>query len=623
MKEHKKKTIPLTLAAIGIVYGDLGTSPLYAFRESLKGLEITADNILGVLSLIFWSLIILISTKYLIFVLRADNDGEGGILSMLALIKKKSVKSFQMFLGVAIFGTALLIGDGIITPAISVTSAVEGLHVISPALSGMTLPITIVILLTLYFYQYHGTAKIGAFFGPVILVWFVTIGILGALHINDNPLVYHALNPYYAIHFFTENGITGFVLLGAVFLVVTGGEALYADLGQFGKFPIRLGWFCLALPCLLLNYFGQGAMVLNDHAAIANPFYALAPKWFAYPLLFIATLATIVASQAVISATFSITKQAVLLDLFPKIPIIQTSSEEKGQIYVPHMNFFLAIATLSFVLAFRTSSHMAFAYGIAVNLEMICVSVLLMYVASKIWKWNILKIAMSLFLFFLIELTFLAANAHKVVSGGWFPILFAMICITLMLTWHQGIQCLRKIYSHEKGDFNDIVASFNNQDMHPLPEVSAIFITEPYHNSTANLLHYFKLNHMLPGKVLIVNIKIANVPYVGREERYELKQLSPQIYNMIIHVGFMQLINIPYTLSVAKKCDIFPFELDLKSATYLVEITHISATERKATLQFYWQEKLFAFLMRNSTLDIEFYHLPYNRTIAIGSYCEF
>ncbi|MCS5710624.1 KUP/HAK/KT family potassium transporter [Candidatus Berkiella aquae] len=622
MKENTKRTMSLTLAAIGIVYGDLGTSPLYAFRESLKGLEITPDNILGVLSLIFWSLISIISIKYLIFVLRADNDGEGGILSMLALVNKKKIK--KVFFSIAVFGAALLIGDGIITPAISVTSAIEGLEVISPALAEYTVPISLIILMVLYFFQYHGTAKIGLLFGPIIVLWFLTIGTLGALHLNDNPLIFQALNPYYAVYFLTENGITGFILLGAVFLVVTGGEALYADLGQFGRFPIRLGWFGLALPALLLNYFGQGAYVLNHPEAIVNPFYELAPKGFAYPLLFISTLATIVASQAVISATFSITKQAILLDLFPKIRIVQTSSEEKGQVYSPKMNFFLAIATLSFVLAFRTSSNMAFAYGIAVNLHMICVSILLMYIASALWKWSWIKIAGSLFIFFLIEMTFLAANAHKILSGGWVPILFGMVCLVIMITWYQGIQSLRKIFRDEEiEDFNEIISEFEKGNLHYLPDASAIFITEPYHRSTSNLLHYFKLNHTFPGTVLIVHINNTNEPYISSDNRYELKQLNQQIYRMIIHVGFMQLINIPYSLSLAKKKEIFPFELDLKSVSYLVEITQISATQRKSTLPFYWQEKLFAFLMRNSTHDIEFYHLPYNRTIAIGSYCEF
>lgn len=621
--DSSKKKWPVMLAAIGIVYGDLGTSPLYAFRESLQGLEISVNNILGVLSLIFWSLVILISIKYLLFVLRADNEGEGGILSMLALIQKNNKKAFNLFLSVAIMGTALLIGDGIITPAISVTSAMEGLAVVSPEFEHYTLPITIVILLLLYFNQHFGTARLGSLFGPVLVIWFITIGGLGLLHINDNTQVYNALNPYYAIHFFVENGFRGYILLGAVFLVVTGGEALYADMGQFGKGAIRRGWFFLVLPSLLLNYFGQGAYVLEHPEAIENPFYSLAPDWFAYPLLFIATLATIIASQAVISATFSIAKQAVLLDLIPKIPIVQTSEEEKGQVYVPQMNIILALGTLSFVLAFKNSSAMAFAYGIAVNLEMITVTILMMYVARLVWKWSLLKIFTILSLFLLIELAFFGSNVHKIVSGGWVPILFAIGCVTIMLTWHMGMQYLRESFYKGQGNLLANIKNLKVDNLYHLQDTTAIFINEPYDQNAENLFKYFKLNKCIPDKVLIVTLSTANTPYVSIDERCQFEKLSTHIYTLNIRVGFMQLIHIPMVLAIAKKNGQFPFEVDLKDAMYMVELTHISATEREATLPFFWQEKLFAFLMRNSVLDIEFYHLPYNRTIAIGSYCEF
>lgn len=623
MNERNKKYLPLTLAAIGIVYGDLGTSPLYAFREALTGLAIIPENILGVLSLIFWALVILISVKYIVFVLRADNDGEGGILALLALIKKHNEKAFKIFFATAIFGTALLVGDGMITPAISVISAIEGLTVISPEFSHYTVPVTVIILLALYFCQHFGTEKIGHCFGPILVVWFVTIGGLGIVHIMEDPTIFKAINPYYAWYFFVNNGLTGYTLLGAIFLVVTGGEALYADLGQFGIKPIRYGWFGVVLPGLLLNYFGQGAYVLNHPDAIHNPFYSLAPQWFLYPLLTIATLATIIASQAVISATFSITKQAVLLDLYPKVPIVQTSPEEKGQVYVPQMNFFLAIGTICFVLAFKHSSAMAFAYGIAVNLVMLTVTILMIYVAHKIWHWSVLKICSLLSIFIIVELFFLGANLHKIISGGWVPILFATLCMILMITWYQGIQYLRTSFYKNKGDLKKTVANIDLHEFNFLPETVTIFITEPYDRSTANLLQYFKLHHVIPETVLIVSLVTTNDPYVPTDNRYVLEQLNPHIYSLTIYVGFMQLIDIPATLGIAKRKNIFPFELDLKSVTYMIEITHISATERKTTLTFYWQEKLFAFLMRNSTLDIEFYHLPYNRTIAIGSYCEF
>lgn len=623
MKSKGAKTIPLTLAAIGIVYGDLGTSPLYAFRESLKGLPVTVDNVLGILSLIFWALITLISTKYLVFVLNADNDGEGGILAMLALLKKNNESAFKLFFGTAIFGTALLIGDGMITPAISVISAIEGLNVITPAFKHLTMPITIIILIILFMSQRHGTAKISHFFAPIMCIWFVTIGVLGASHLSDNIIIFNALNPYYGVKFFMNNGWSGYAVLGGVFLVVTGGEALYADLGQFGKSAIRLGWYGLALPCLLLNYFGQGAYILVNPAAINNPFYALAPEWFSYPLLFIATLATIIASQAVITATFSITKQAILLDLYPKVPIIQTSSEEKGQVYIPQMNFFLAVGTLFFVLAFKNSSAMAHAYGIAVNLEMITVTIIMMYVASKLWQWSIIKIVSLLLIFLLIELAFLGSNLHKVLTGGWVPILFAMVSVTIMVTWYEGMKYLRTIFYQRKGTLKENLSAFQTEKLQHLSDKIAVFVCEPYDESAASLLDYFKLNAAIPETILILKINITNEPYVSSDKRYELTKLDKHIYSLIIHVGFMQLINIPFTLSIAKKKGVFPFEIDFKQVTYLIEITHITATERKSTLPFFWQEKLFAFLMRNSSVDIEFYHLPYNRTIAIGNYCEF
>lgn len=366
---ENKAFLPLSMAALGVVYGDIGTSPLYAIRESLLGLPVSPENILGILSLIFWSLILIISIKYLCYILRADNDGEGGVLALLALLKRENGHTYKFLFLIGILGAGLLLGDGMLTPAISVVSAIEGLQVISPTFSQLVLPLTCIILLALFLVQHHGTAKIGWYFGPIILIWFVTLAILGMAKIIQNPIVISALNPYYAIEFFIHNGWTGYAALGGVFLVATGGEALYADLGHFGKIPIRLSWFAVALPGLLLNYFGQGAYLLQHPDAIVNPFYAISPSWFSYPLLIIATMATIIASQAVISATFSLTKQAVLLDLYPRLSIIQTSEKKKGQIYVPQMNAILAIGTLILVITFKNSSALAHAYGIAVNLR--------------------------------------------------------------------------------------------------------------------------------------------------------------------------------------------------------------------------------------------------------------
>lgn len=619
---ENKTLLPLSLAALGVVYGDIGTSPLYAIRESLQGMVVTPENVLGVLSLIFWSLILVISVKYLCYILRADNDGEGGVLALLALLKRENGHSYKILFLVGILGAGLLLGDGMLTPAISVVSAIEGLKIISPAFSQLVLPLTCIILIALFLSQYHGTAKIGRYFGPIILIWFITIAILGAVKIIQNPVVIAAINPYYAVEFFIQNGWAGYAELGGVFLVVTGGEALYADLGHFGRTPIRLGWFAVALPGLLLNYFGQGAYLLQHPESIVNPFYAISPAWFSYPLMLIATLATIIASQAVISAIFSLTKQAVLLDLYPRLPIIQTSSMKQGQIYVPQMNAILAIGTLVLVLTFKNSSSLAHAYGIAVNLVMLGVTIMVTRVARVHWHWSKVKIVMLFSLFLLIDFAFLGANAQKILTGGWVPLLFAILCAIVMVTWQKGIEFLRSSYYMEKIDLKSIIDEFDHADLHYLPTATTIFISDPYDKSGGALLHYFKLNRIIPEHILIVSIAIENHPYISQTERYELSKLGKGICRLILHYGFMDSIDIPEALSIADKKKIFPFLLDVNQATFLVEIAQISPTRRKRTLSFFWQEKLFAFLMRNAALDIEFYHLPFNRTVAIGTYCE-
>lgn len=622
MLSANKRTFSLSLAALGVVYGDIGTSPLYALRESLNGLPASSENVLGVLSLIFWSLILVISIKYLCYILRADNDGEGGVLALLALLKRENKYSYKFLFFIGILGAGLLLGDGMLTPAISVVSAIEGLQVISPSFSHFVIPLTVVILLILFLCQHHGTAKIGRYFGPVILIWFATLSILGAFRILQNPTVINAINPYYAIEFFHHNGWTGYALLGGVFLVVTGGEALYADLGHFGKTPIRLSWFVIALPGLLLNYFGQGAYLLKFPEAIVNPFYSIAPSWLSYPLLVIATMATIIASQAVISATFSLAKQAVLLELYPRISIIQTSAKDKGQIYVPHMNAILAVGTLLLVVTFKNSSALAHAYGIAVNLVMLGVTVMVMHVAHTYWKWSISKVITVFSFFLLIDFAFLGANIQKIISGGWVPLLFALVCAFVMVTWHKGMEYLRSSYYLGKIDLKSIVDQLSHQNLHYLPDSSAIFIADPYDKSGGGLLHYLKLNRIMPEHVLIVSVTVEGHPYVAKSQRYELSKLGKDIYRLTLHFGFMDEINLPESLSTASRMKIFPFSLDVSQATFLVEIPSVIATRRKRTLLFFWQEKLFAFLMRNAAIDIEFFQLPYNRTIAIGTYCE-
>lgn len=620
---NKKFILLPALGALGVVFGDIGTSPLYALRETMGELPITPNAVLGVLSLIFWSLTIVISIKYLVVVFRADNDGEGGGLALLALLKQKKTKHEKLFYLIAIFGAGLLLGDGMLTPAISVTSAIEGLKIISPTFSAWVVPLSCSILILLFMMQSHGTAKIGAAFGPLLFIWFLTIAILGLVQIIKNPDVLSAINPYYAFNFLYSNGLKGYFLLGGVFLVVTGGEALYADIGHFGKTPIRYSWYFVALPSLVINYFGQGAHLIHDTSAITNPFYTIAPDWFFIPLLIISTIATIIASQAVISATFSLTKQAILLGLCPRLPIIQTSKESAGQIYIPQMNFLLLMGTILLIFTFKSSSAMAHAYGIAVNLEMLLVITMVAYAASQVWLWALPLVILVFSPFILIDLAFLGANAHKFVTGGWVPICFALLIGFIMYTWNMGIQYLKENFYLKKEVTAKIIKQLHYKTLTQLTGITTIFITDTYDRSGGSFLHFLKLSRAVPENILIVNYTVENKPYVDLSKRFEINLVDRKVCELTFHYGFMDTINLPKTLKKASEKGVLPFELKVDSVTYLVEIPNVVASKAKKTLMFYWQEKLFAFLMRNysANLNIEFYKLPYNRTIAIGSYC--
>jgi len=612
----------LTLAALGIVFGDIGTSPLYALKVTLDDLPIDQINVLGVLSLIFWSLLIIISFKYLVIIFRADNDGEGGILALLALMKHKATKYASIFYILAIFGAGLLLGDGMLTPAISVISAVEGLTAISPAFTPYVLPIACVIFLFLFSIQSKGTAKIGYLFGPIIFVWFCTIAILGLIQIIKNPVVLQAINPYHAIYFLYDEGLSGYLLLGGIFLAVTGGEALFADIGHFGKNPIRISWFSLVLPCLLLNYFGQGANLLLHPSNIKNPFYMMAPSSLYLPLIILATMATIIASQAVISATFSLTKQAVLLGLCPRITIIQKSRDHSGQIYVPQINALLAMGTILLALTFRSSENLAHAYGIAVNGDMLLVDSMVAYAAISIWGWSKPKTFLLFGLFLVIDLSFLGANAHKFITGGWVPVTFALFIATIMFTWKRGLEYLRKHFYMNKSDISKILRQLEYKSLNQLPGVTAIFITDVYDKSGGSFLHFLKLSRSVPEHVLIVDYIVETIPYMHHSQRYEICSLAPKVCKLTLHYGFMETINIPKALDRVNSKNLLPFTIDIDSAAYMVEIPNIMASKSKKSLAFHWQEKVFAFLIRNysANLNIEFYKLPYNRTIAIGTY---
>lgn len=626
LKSHsnnKQLLLSLTVAALGVVYGDIGTSPLYAMRVSLQNLPINSDNVLGILSLIFWTLAAVISVKYLIILMRADNEGEGGILALLALVKRTGFVLTSILFLIAIFGAGLLIGDGMLTPAISVLSAIEGLNIALPNLSEWVIPTTCSILVLLFFCQHVGTAKIGFVFGPLILIWFTLIALFGLKQIIYKPIVLTAINPLYAYHFFHHLGWEGYSVLGGIFLVATGAEALYADLGHFGKRPIRLGWFGVALPALLLNYFGQGALLLQSPEAIINPFYMLAPNWFYVPFVILAAVATVIASQAIISATFSLARQAVLLGLYPKIPIVHTSTEAHGQIYIPQMNHILAVGAILLVMTFHTSEALTHAYGIAVNLNMILTTILAFFVSIYLWKWHWLWAFLVFATISVADCAFLGANSQKLITGAWVPLALALICALLMYTWQRGRQYLRQTYFIKNEQLIKILKQLTYKTMHRLPDTTAVFITDTYDRTGGSFLNFLKENRTLPEKILLVNYIVENIPYVPLDQRVSYNNLlKHNICELTLRYGFMDMISVPEAISYASKHKILPLPVDMSRIIYVIEIPNVVASRKKKSFMFFWQEKLFAFLVRNysANTDVEFYQLPYNHTIALGTY---
>lgn len=623
MDNNEKASYGLTLSALGVVFGDIGTSPLYALKVTLGNLPINTMGVLGVLSLIFWCLVLIISIKYLVIIFRADNNGEGGIIALLALLKNKGTKHSFIFYIVAIFGAGLLLGDAMLTPAISVISALEGLETLSSSFEPYILPTACVILALIFMIQSKGSAKIGYLFGPLIFIWFCTIGVLGLNQIMAYPQILNAMNPYYAISFLATAGIEGYLLLGGIFLVVTGGEALFADIGHFGKNPIRKSWFFLAFPCLFLSYFGQGANLILHPEAINNPFFMIAPSWFYLPLIITATVATIIASQAVISAIFSLTKQAILLGLCPRFPIKQTSAERIGQIYVPQINIILFLGTILFSISFRTSDNLAHAYGIAVNLYMLLVDAMVAYTAISIWNWSKYKVGGIFGVFLFIDLAFLGANSHKFITGGWVPFTFAFLVAIVMYTWRTGLEYLKANFYMDNEGVTKILKALSYKKLNQLPGITAIFITDVYDKSGGSLFHFLRLSRTVPENILIVDYAVDTVPYLDKSKRYEIISLDERATKITLHYGFMETISIPYALGKIVKKNLLPFELNIEHATYLVEMSNVFASRTKRTMRFFWQEKLFVFLMRNysANVNIEFFQLPHNKTIGIGSYC--
>jgi KUP system potassium uptake protein len=612
----------LTVGALGIVYGDIGTSPLYALRECFHGthgIAPTRDNVLGVLSLIFWSLTLIISIKYLVFVMRADNEGEGGILALMALVSKQPDARERLratMIALGLFGAALLYGDGMITPAVSVLSAVEGLNVTTHLFEPYVVPIAIVILVSLFVIQSHGTERIGFLFGPVMIVWFLTIALLGVRWVVRDFQVLRAFNPMHAVEFFAGNGFHGFIVLGSVFLVVTGGEALYADMGHFGRRPIRIAWFGLVLPALFLNYLGQGAMLINTPEAAVNPFYLLAPRWALLPLVVLATMAAIIASQALISGAFSLTRQAIQLGYSPRLDIQYTSAHQQGQIYIPYVNWLLMISTVGLVIGFRSSSALAAAYGIAVTSTMVITTLLAYLVARRSWGVRRL-VAGSLASFFLfIELGFFSANVIKIPHGGWFPLVVGAMIYLLLSTWKKGRSLLASRLRERLYPFDRFMQDITQTPPHRVPG-TAVFMTSNLIGTPPTLLHNLEHNQVLHERVVLLTVVTSDVPHVGENERLSIETLGQGFYRVTLRYGFMEEPDVPAALASGASRGL---PLEAKKMTFFVGLETLLSTHREGMTR--WRERLFAVMSRNAVRATSFFRIPPERVVELGMQIE-
>lgn len=618
---NKKKLLLLSLSALGIVYGDIGTSPLYALKECFIGhnaMPPTDDNVLGILSLIFWSLIIVISIKYLLLVMRADNDGEGGILALMALVKTENSKGFKylLVLTIGLFGAALLYGDGIITPAISVLSAVEGLKVATPFFEPVIIPLTVIILTVLFAVQHKGTARVGKIFGPVTFIWFITIALLGIISVFETPEVLKSVNPKFAVNFFVENGFHGFIILGSVFLVVTGGEALYADMGHFGCKPIKLAWFTLVLPCLLMNYFGQGALLLRDHKAVENPFYLLSPEWALYPLVILATFATVIASQAVISGAFSLTFQALQLGYLPRLRINHTSEEERGQIYIPQLNWILFIATIALVLGFKSSSNLAAAYGIAVTTTMVITTTLLFVAMRKLWHWKLpLAIIVTSF-FLLIDVSFWGANLLKFAQGGWVPMAIGAIIYFMMITWNKGRKNLLEKIHQQTMSLENFITEILSIRMIAIPG-TAIYMSSNSKGTPPPLILNIKHNRLLHKQIIILTVKFLKVPHIKPEDSIQIEQPTEGFYRVIANFGFMDVTNIQQIIELLEKTGI---KIKLSNTTFFLGRETLIPRKKKGFGML--TDKLFILMSNNAQRATDFFNIPPNRVYEVGTQVE-
>lgn len=622
---HGGSKAALAVGAIGIVFGDIGTSPLYAFRETFAGAaEIAIDrmHVLGVVSLIFWSMIIVVALQYVTILMRADNKGQGGSLALVALLSRHMGKSKWGWLVVllGVFATSLFYGDSMITPAISVLSAVEGLTVVDPGLQSYVIPIALVLLVCLFVLQQRGTAKVGALFAPVMIVWFSTLAGLGLNQIIQHPEILWALNPYYAVMFFVTDGFIAFLAMGAVVLAVTGSEALYSDMGHFGRGPMRLSWFGFVMPCLLLNYFGQGAMIASlppEQAAevVRNPFFLLASEEFRLPLVILATVATFIASQAVISGAFSITHQAMQLGFMPRLSIRHTSETEAGQIYIPVVNWALMVAVIILVLTFQSSSNLAGAYGIAVTGAVTIDTLLMGVLFVGVWKWKWWYAAPVVIFFLIIDGAYFAANLFKVPDGGWFPLVVGLIAFTLLTTWARGRKLMRE-RMHETALPIEIFAKSAKNSATRVPG-TAIFMASQTAGVPSALLHNIKHNKVLHERVVILTVLIADAPYVDADERCEIHDLGDGFYRAVLHYGFMQETNVPQGLKEMERCG---GEFDMMHTSFFLSRQTLLPSDKPGMP--IWREKIFAWMLRNAATAMDFFRLPTNRVVELGSQVE-
>lgn len=624
MSHTQKVALPaMALTALGVVFGDIGTSPLYALKEvfltSHGLLAVTEENILGILSIIFWSLMIMVSIKYVLVIMRADNQGEGGIMALLSLNMRNqqlTPKVKATLVGIGLFGAALFFGDGIITPAISVLSAVEGLSIATDKLDPYILPIAVGILIGLFLIQRRGTGAVGKFFGPITLIWFLTLGVLGIIHIIDNPFILKMVIPYYAIEFAFHHGSIAFFIMGAVVLTITGGEALYADMGHFSRNSIRLGWFSIVLPCLTLNYAGQGALLLQNPHVLENPFFLMVPKFALYPVIGLATIATVIASQAVISGVFSIARQAMQLGYLPRMTILHTSESQEGQIYIPFLNWLLLGSVLILVFTFKSSANLAAAYGIAVTMTMMCDSLLVAAVMLSLWKYSVPKTLMIILPLLLADLTFFAASSLKLPQGGWISLLIGFIAFFVIMTWKRGRELMQEKLEQDALPLDIFIKHLGNDVQ--IVQGQAIFLTSTPKLVPHAMLHNLKHNKILHELNFLIHVNTQDVPFIPTQERIHIEKLSLHFIRIVVRYGFKDEMNIPQALEQA--CDELGLEFNMMQMSFFISRDRVISKVGDGMAP--WREKLFISMQRNTSPVSDFYQIPANRVVEMGGQIE-